>query len=125
MEIPEVCVEAPDDDDGVEFNPYEHGVTHEQRAPSDSLTLPVPQLHHSRSASSAITEASTFVEMGSSAECSPNESKDEPPSDVEKGETTSEPWFVLPMNAVLGSASIGLLAFLNTGKGGAQTVSGT
>ena len=45
--------------------------------------------------------------------------------DVEQGASIKEkrPWFVLPLYAVLGSASVGFLAFLNTSGAGAQAVS--
>ena len=46
-----------------------------------------------------------------------------PEEDVEQARPKM-PWFVLPLNAVLGTASIGLFAFLNSIPGtGAQTVS--
>ncbi|EKM49844.1 uncharacterized protein PHACADRAFT_214364 [Phanerochaete carnosa HHB-10118-sp] len=43
-----------------------------------------------------------------------------PGDDLEDG-AQKKPWFVLPLNAVLGSAAVGLLAFLNVTGPGAQT----
>jgi hypothetical protein len=116
--IPEVHVDPPADDDGIqEFAQHEHGVIQEQRQPSDGLFL--PPLSKFRSGLSLNTDTSTIIgdvsQIGSG--------RDEPPADVERGASGSKPWFVLPLNAVLGSASIGLLGFLNTSHGGAQTAS--
>lgn len=67
--------------------------------------------------------ASSTEDVASATE--PTKDTIEPdPEDVERAaRKPNQPWFVLPLFAVIGSASVGLLSFLSTlNDGGAQAV---
>lgn len=123
-DVPVVRVEGPED--GEPEDDELHGVL---KSPDFLSTHTV---HVSVIPVSASTSTSTIASTSAAAWPAPTEdgltrepAPEAPPTplegDVEQA-TPRKPWFVLPLNAVLGSAAVGLLAFLNVTGPGAQVV---
>lgn len=124
-DIPEVQVEGPDDGALTDDELYADWKDAQFRL------MPEPQVSVLPATASSSTLASTSaVMLPAPAEehlvrgPTPRGTPPAPPSPPEEDPepvTPRKPWFVLPLNAVLGSAAVGLLAFLNVTGTGAQT----
>ncbi|GJE92572.1 amino acid permease-domain-containing protein [Phanerochaete sordida] len=117
-DVPEVHVDGPDD---AAWTPEElYGPLKSPQLLSTQAVhvsvYPVSGSTSTLASGSATALPATEDGVRQPTPCPPPTPPEEDPADAR-----AKPWFVLPLNAVLGSAAVGLLAFLNITGVGAQT----
>ncbi|KIP02974.1 hypothetical protein PHLGIDRAFT_130425 [Phlebiopsis gigantea 11061_1 CR5-6] len=120
LDIPDLriqVVEADNDEDS-EPRDEEDKAQSGQEKPDEALGVSV-EIRPASEGSSSVEDVSTAVPTPAEP-THEHEHETRTEGDVEGGPRERKPWFVLPLFAVLGSASMGLLAFLNSSGSGAE-----
>ena len=127
LDISDVHIEVfPADDDDGNGSCDENEKARRMEGKSDDALGVRVEVRPASEGSGSVEDVSTVVptpaepEPGQEQEQEHEHSSD---GDIEGGPREKKPWFVLPLFAVLGSASVGLLAFLNSSGAGAEAVS--